>query len=121
LSNFKKGIEQYPYQINFMQTKIQYIQIRQELVNSITWFWNYFWYCKYSILIAFAIKSDNTSGIIGAAIYCFCFLQLLLFYTLRNQHAQAKRTLEILDHISIYFLMRYLHPFYLCICLILLV
>jgi hemolysin III len=58
------------------------------------------------ILIAFAIKSDNIAGIIGAAIYGFCFLQLFTFSTLYHgiQHAQAKRTLEILDHISIYFL-----------------
>jgi hemolysin III len=58
------------------------------------------------ILIAFAIKSDNIAGIIGAAIYGFSFLQLFTFSTLYHgiQHTQAKRTLEILDHISIYFL-----------------
>jgi hemolysin III len=60
---------------------------------------NYFWCCKYSILIAFAIKSDNTSCIIGAAIYYgFCFLQLLFFFTLYHgvQHAQAKAHLKFL-------------------------
>jgi hemolysin III len=39
------------------------------------------------------------------AVYGFCFLQLF-FSTLYHgiQHTQAKHTLEILDHISIYFL-----------------
>jgi hemolysin III len=71
------------------------------------------------ILIALAIKSENMAGIVGAAVYGFCFLQLFTFSTLYHgiQHTQAKHTLEILDHISIYFLIagRYLHLFYLCI------
>jgi hemolysin III len=67
-----------------------------------------FWYCKYSYLIAFAIKSDNTSGIIGAAIYGFCFTT---FTFLHDSTLKAKRTLEILDHISIYFLIA-LPPFF---------
>jgi hemolysin III len=90
-----------------MQTQNSNIQIRQELVNSIVHgFGIIFGVVSIPILIAFAIKSDNTSGIIGAAIYGFCFLQLFTFSTLYHgvQHAQAKRTLEILDHISIYFL-----------------
>jgi hemolysin III len=58
--------------------------------------WNYIWYCKY-ILIAFAIKSDNTSGIVGAYIW-FCFLQLFTFSTLYHgvQHAQANAHLKFL-------------------------
>lgn len=90
-----------------MQTQNSNIQIRQELVNSIVHgFGIIFGIVSIPILIAFAIKSNNTSGIIGAAIYGFCFLQLFTFSTLYHgvQHAQAKRTLEILDHISIYFL-----------------
>jgi hemolysin III len=45
------------------------------------------------------------AGIVGAAVYGFCFLQLFTFSTLYHgiQHTQA-HTLEILDHISIYFL-----------------
>jgi hemolysin III len=81
------------------------IQIRQELVNSIVHgFGIIFGIVSIPILIAFAIKSDNTSGIIGAAIYGFCFTTFT-FSTLYHgiQHAQAKHT-EILDHISIYFL-----------------
>lgn len=90
-----------------MRTHTSIIRIRQELVNSIVHgFGIIFGIVSIPILIAFAIKSDNIAGIIGAAIYGFCFLQLFTFSTLYHgiQHAQAKRTLEILDHISIYFL-----------------
>jgi len=108
LSKFTKRESTYtPYQINFMQTPNSTVQISQELVNSIVHgFGIIFGIVSIPILIAFAIKSDNTTGIIGAAIYGFCFLQLFTFSTLYHgiQHAQAKRTLEILDHISIYFL-----------------
>jgi hemolysin III len=61
-----------------MQTQDSNIQIRQELVNSIVHGLELFLVVSIPILIAFAIKSDNTSGIIGAAIYGFVFLQLLL-------------------------------------------
>jgi len=89
-----------------MRTQYSNIQIRQELVNSIVHgFGIIFGIVSIPILIAFAIKSENTSSIIGAAIYGFCFLQLFTFSTLYHgiQHSQAKRTLEILDHISIFF------------------
>ena len=90
-----------------MQTQNSDIKIKQELVNSIVHgFGIIFGIVCIPILIAFAIKSDNTSGVVGAAIYGFCFLQLFTFSTLYHgiQHTQAKHTLEILDHISIYFL-----------------
>ena len=81
--------------------------IQQELINSIIHgFGIIFGIVSIPILIAFAIKSENVTGVIGAAIYGFCFLQLFTFSTLYHgfQHAQAKRVFEILDHISIYFL-----------------
>ncbi len=90
-----------------MQAKNSNTQIKQELVNSIVHgFGIIFGIVGIPILIAFAIKSDNSTGVIGAAIYGFCFLQLFTFSTLYHgfQHAQVKRILEILDHISIYFL-----------------
>jgi hemolysin III len=90
-----------------MRTQNSNTKIKQELVNSIVHgFGIIFGIVSIPILIAFAIKSDNTSGVVGAAIYGFSFLQLFTFSTLYHgiQHAQAKRTLEILDHISIYFL-----------------
>jgi hemolysin III len=90
-----------------MQIKNSSTQIKKELVNSIVHgFGIIFGIVSIPILIAFAIKSDNTVGIIGAAIYGFCFLQLFTFSTLYHgfQNVQAKRILEILDHISIYFL-----------------
>ncbi|MEO6820646.1 MAG: hemolysin III family protein, partial [Ginsengibacter sp.] len=85
----------------------QNFSIQQELVNSIIHgFGIIFGIVSIPILIAFAIKSNNISGVIGAAIYGFCFLQLFTFSTLYHgfQHSQAKRVFEILDHISIYFL-----------------
>jgi hemolysin III len=90
-----------------MRTQNSNTKIKQELVNSIVHgFGIIFGIVSIPILIAFAINSDNTSGVVGAAIYGFSFLQLFTFSTLYHgiQHTQAKRTLEILDHISIYFL-----------------
>lgn len=90
-----------------MQTLERSTRIQQELVNSIIHgFGIIFGIISIPVLIAFAIKSDNIPGVIGAAIYGFCFLQLFTFSTLYHgfQHAQAKRVFEILDHISIYFL-----------------
>lgn len=81
--------------------------IKYEIVNSIIHgFGIIFGIVSIPVLIALAIKSDNTPGVIGAAIYGFCFLQLFTFSTLYHgfQHPQVKRVLEILDHISIYFL-----------------
>lgn len=90
-----------------MQSRQRDIRIQQELVNSIIHgFGIIFGIISIPILIAFAIKSNNITGVIGAAIYGFCFLQLFTFSTLYHgfQHVQVKRVFEILDHISIYFL-----------------
>jgi hemolysin III len=90
-----------------MQTQDSNTQIKKELANSIVHgFGIIFGIVSIPILIAFAIKSNNIVGIIGAAIYGFCFLQLFTFSTLYHgfQNVQAKRIFEILDHISIYFL-----------------
>ncbi|MGB6150577.1 MAG: hemolysin III family protein [Pricia sp.] len=90
-----------------MQVQHRNTQIQIELVNAIIHgFGIIFGIVGIPILIAFAIKSDNTPGVIGAAIYGFCFLQLFTFSTLYHsfQHPRTKRILEILDHISIYFL-----------------
>ncbi|MDX1363804.1 PAQR family membrane homeostasis protein TrhA [Arenibacter latericius] len=90
-----------------MQAKNPDIKIKLELVNSIIHgFGIIFGIVSIPILIAFAIKSNNTVGVIGAAIYGFCFLQLFTFSTLYHgfQHAQVKPIFQILDHISIYFL-----------------
>jgi hemolysin III len=90
-----------------MRTQNSNTHIKQELVNSIVHgFGIIFGIVSIPILIALAIKSENIPGIVGAAVYGFCFLQLFTFSTLYHgiQHTQAKNTLEILDHISIYFL-----------------
>jgi hemolysin III len=81
--------------------------IKQELVNSIIHgFGIIFGIVSIPILVALTIKNNNTPGVIGAAIYGFCFLQLFTFSTLYHgfQQMQVKRALEIFDHISIYFL-----------------
>lgn len=81
--------------------------IKQELINSIIHgFGIIFGIISIPILIALAIKGENITHVIGAAIYGFCFLQLFVFSTLYHgfQNQEVKRTLEILDHISIYFL-----------------
>ena len=90
-----------------MQTINPKLPIKEELVNSlIHGFGIIFGIISIPVLIAFAIKSNNIPGVIGAAIYGFCFLQLFTFSTLYHgfQQAQVKRALEILDHIGIYFL-----------------
>jgi hemolysin III len=90
-----------------LQTINPKLPIKEELVNSlIHGFGIIFGIISIPILIAFAIKSNNIPGVIGAAIYGFCFLQLFTFSTLYHgfQQAQVKRALEILDHIGIYFL-----------------
>jgi hemolysin III len=105
-----------------MQTQDSNIQIRQELVNSIVHgFGIIFGIVSIPILIAFAIKSDNTSGIIGAAIYGFCFTTFTFSTLYHGISTLRQNALEILDHISIYFLIAGTTVFYLCICLILLV
>jgi hemolysin III len=81
--------------------------IKQELVNSIIHgFGIIFGIVAIPLLIALAINSENTVGVIGAAIYGFCFLQLFTFSSLYHgfQNLEVKRALEILDHIGIYFL-----------------
>ncbi|MDE3124515.1 MAG: hemolysin III family protein [Bacteroidota bacterium] len=81
--------------------------VKQEIVNSmIHGFGIIFGIVGIPILIVLAFKSNHTTGVIGAAIYGFCFLQLFTFSTLYHgfQNVQIKRVLEILDHISIYFL-----------------
>ncbi|WP_223308457.1 AdipoR/hemolysin III family protein [Maribacter polysiphoniae] len=55
--------------------------IQQELVNSIVHgFGIILGIVGIPILIAFAIKSDNTPGVIGAAIYGFCFFTTFYFF-----------------------------------------
>jgi hemolysin III len=102
-----------------MRSENSNIQIKQELVNSIVHgFGIIFGVVSIPILIALAIKSENMAGIVGAAVYGFCFLQLFTFLHFTMEFSIHKQnTLEILDHISIYFLIAGTYtPFYLCIC-----
>lgn len=58
------------------------------------------------VLTAIAASHHNVRGVIGAGVYGFCFLLLFTCSTLYHlvHEAKSKRILEILDHISIYFL-----------------
>jgi len=58
------------------------------------------------VLTALATIHQDTSAIIGAGIYGFCFLLLFtssMVYHLLENH-QVKKLFEIFDHISIYFM-----------------
>jgi len=58
------------------------------------------------VLTALATTHKDTSAIIGAGIYGFCFLLLftssMVYHLLENE--QVKKLFEIFDHISIYFM-----------------
>ncbi len=58
------------------------------------------------VLTGIATAHHNTSGIVGAGIYGFCFLLLFTSSTIYHlvQETTIKKTFMILDHISIYFL-----------------
>jgi hemolysin III len=103
-----------------MRSENSNIQIKQELVNSIVHgFGIIFGVVSIPILIALA-KSENMAGIVGSrSIWLLFFTTFHFFYTLpwNSAYTQAKHTLEILDHISIYFLIAGTYTcFYLCIC-----
>jgi hemolysin III len=81
--------------------------LKQETVNSIIHaFGILFGIISIPVLTALAAKNANVAGIVGASIYGFSFLMLFSFSTMYHgfQHPQIKKVLEILDHISIYFL-----------------
>jgi hemolysin III len=81
--------------------------IKQEIVHSIIHaFGILFGIISIPILTAIAAKDTDLNGIVGVGIYGFTFLMTFTFSTLYHafQQKQVKRTLEIFDHISIYFL-----------------
>lgn len=58
------------------------------------------------VLTGIATAHGNTPGVIGSGIYGFCFLLLFTCSTIYHlsQEQAVKRSFEIFDHISIYFL-----------------
>jgi hemolysin III len=81
--------------------------LQQEVVHSmIHAFGILFGIISIPILTVLASKNGNIAGIIGASIYGFSFLMLFGFSALYHgmQQPQVKRVLEVLDHISIFFL-----------------
>lgn len=94
-----------PQILNSMQTDNAELRLRQELANSLLHgFGILFGIISLPVLITLAVKGDNFNNVIGASVYGFCFLMVFTFSTLYHgfQHQRLKRTLKILDHISIY-------------------
>ena len=90
-----------------MQAQNPELQMRQELINSLTHgFGILFGIVCIPILVTQAVKSGNPAGTVGTAIYGFSFLMVFTFSTLYHgfQHQRIKRLMKIFDHISIYFL-----------------
>lgn len=58
------------------------------------------------VLTGIATTNHNVAGIIGAGIYGFCFLLLFTCSTVYHlsEESALKNTFEVLDHISIFFL-----------------
>jgi hemolysin III len=83
------------------------LRLRQELVNSIMHgFGILFGIISIPVLITMAVKAENTTHVIAASVYGFCFLMVFTFSTLYHgfQYQPVRRVLKILDHISIYYL-----------------
>ena len=80
---------------------------KQEFVNGIIHgFGMVFGISCLPVLTALAAAHHNVRGVVGAGVYGFCFLLLFSASTLYHLVPERgiKRILEILDHISIYFL-----------------
>ena len=89
------------------QKKTNPFDIDQEIVHSlIHGFGMLFGIVGIPILVALAANKRDLRGLVGVAIYGFCFMMLFSFSTLYHgfQHSRIKRVLEVFDHISIYFL-----------------
>jgi hemolysin III len=80
---------------------------RQELANSLSHgFGMLFGIVAIPVLMAVAASAGNIAGLIGVGIYGFSFLLVFTASTLYHsvQQPNVKRVLNIIDHISIYFL-----------------
>ncbi len=80
---------------------------RQELANGISHaFGMLFGIVAIPILMALAASKENIAGLIGVGIYGFSFLMVFTASTIYHSVHQPniKRVMNIIDHISIYFL-----------------
>ena len=80
---------------------------RQELANGITHgFGMLFGIIAIPVLMALAASGGNVAGLVGVGIYGFSFLMVFTASTIYHSVHQPniKRVLNIIDHISIYFL-----------------
>jgi hemolysin III len=90
-----------------MSTPLTKLELRKEIANSLTHGMGLlFGIVAIPILIAIAATSGNTKGLVGASIYGFSFLMVFGFSTLYHSipHPTVKKVLQVMDHISIYFL-----------------
>ena len=90
-----------------MKTENAQLEVREELVNSITHgIGILFGLVFIPVLIYNATNHAKTDVVAGAAVYGLSFLMVFTFSTLYHglQAERVKRTFKILDHISIYFL-----------------
>ena len=81
--------------------------LKQEIANSVSHgFGILFSIVCIPLLIALAAKSGNSVATVGVSIYAFSFLMVYTCSTLYHgfQEPLVKKVLQILDHISIYFL-----------------
>jgi len=79
---------------------------KQEIVNSLTHAVGIlFGIVSMPFLISAAVARHNTTGIIGCAVYCFCYLLAFTSSTVYHvcKRNRLKDILRIFDHISIYF------------------
>lgn len=85
----------------------EHSSLRLEIANSITHgIGIIFGIAALPVLSALAATKNNTTAVVGASIYGFCFLLLFTFSTLYHafQHQRVKKVLHVFDHVSIYFL-----------------
>src|SRR4051794_20084532 len=95
LNNFKPPVGDAPF------------TLKQELANTIVHGCGLvLGFIAVPFLISIAIKSNEAYSIIGSCIYGACFLMVFTFSTLYHacRHQRRKYFLEVLDYISIYFL-----------------
>lgn len=81
--------------------------LRSEFVNSLTHgIGVLFGIAAIPLLTAQAVRTNHLPSIAGACVYGFSFLLVFTFSTIYHglQQPAAKKTMEVLDHISIYYL-----------------
>ncbi|MDP5171217.1 MAG: hemolysin III family protein [Bacteroidia bacterium] len=90
-----------------MSTKVASLSLKEEFANSLSHgFGLLFGIISLPIPIALAAQSGNIPALVGVSIFGFSFLMVFAFSTLYHavSHPRIKKALQVMDHISIYFL-----------------